>query len=561
MIHSSMSSTGQLKVADLFCGAGGLSEGFREAGFDVVFGLDKDADSMATYGKNHPRARTLQGSIGDYTPSELAEIIGPVDVIIGGPSCQGFSTAGRRSGWVRSQDERNRLWEHMLGLVEESQPSAFLMENVPGLVMWKEGQFGHKILKAFEGLGYKVAMQILLAADYGVPQRRRRLFIVGIKDGKQFEFPEPTHMGGWRRDTLALWEEKRKKAGLLPHISVWDAIGDLSPLTGVTAKRAYSLPSSKASPLARLLRAGVRHTSSHEMRDLDPSHARLLAHVPQGGTWREIPAYLLPDRYRGMRRTDSTNLFGRLDPALPAYTINTQFNNVTTGCYAHPYEDRAISVREGARIQTFPDSYEFVGSLSSQCRQIGNAVPPLLARQLASAIARQIGFSEELTAKDPLPVRPNGRIPAPTSSPVLDREQSGMYVSVRPSTALARELREGGEEVTFHNMLALPGGRAADLFIPSRKVAVFVNECFWHGCPEHARKTKSSTVWWAEKIARNQSNELSARRHLEELEWSVHVVWEHEDPASAARRLRRAFLADSGQRGGKLHCSGELLFN
>ncbi|MFD8739863.1 DNA (cytosine-5-)-methyltransferase [Streptomyces sp. NPDC059618] len=561
MIHSSMSSVGQLKVADLFCGAGGLSEGFREAGFDIVFGLDKDADSMATYAKNHPDARTLQGSISDYSPSELAEIIGPVDVIIGGPSCQGFSTAGRRSGWVRSQDERNRLWEHMLGLVEETKPSAFLMENVPGLVMWKEGQFGHKILKAFKRLGYKVEMQILLAADYGVPQRRRRLFIVGIRDGKQFQFPEPTHMGGWRRDTLALWEEKRKKAGLLPHISVWDAIGDLSPLAGGTHEKTYSLPAGKASPLARLLRSGMRRTSSHEVRELDASHARLLSYVPQGGTWREIPAYLLPDRYRGMRRTDSTNLFGRLDPALPAYTINTQFYNVTTGCYAHPYEDRALSIREGARIQTFPDSYEFAGSLSSQCRQIGNAVPPLLARQLAYAIACHLGASESMTANEALPVKPHGGVPAPVTSSVVDREQSGAYVSVRSSAALARELRMYGEEVVAHNLLELPGGRLEDLFLPARKVAVLVNECFWHGCPEHARRTKSSTVWWAEKISKNRKDEISARARLEELGWSVHVVWEHEEPANAARRLRRMLAGDVQSEDNDQSHSGELLFS
>ncbi|MFF7609238.1 DNA (cytosine-5-)-methyltransferase [Streptomyces parvulus] len=547
-------------MADLFCGAGGLSEGFREAGFDVVFALDKDADSMATYAKNHPNARTLEGSIADYSPAELAEMIGPVDVIVGGPSCQGFSTAGRRSGWVKSQDERNRLWEHMLGLVREAKPHAFLMENVPGLVMWKEGQFGHKILKAFERLGYKVSMQILLAADYGVPQRRRRLFIVGVRDGKEFQFPAPTHMGGWRRDTLALWEQKRKQAGLIPHISVWDAIGDLSPLTECPPGKTYSLSPGKASPIARMLRSRVRRTSSHEVRELDPSHARLLSYVPQGGTWRDIPAYLLPDRYRGMRRTDSTNLFGRLDPALPAYTINTQFYNVTTGCYAHPFEDRALSIREGARIQTFPDSYEFVGSLSSQCRQIGNAVPPLLARQLASAIScHLVGPQPSAAVNDLLPVKPSGQVPVPPSSPVLDRQRSGLYVSLRSPAALARELRARGEEVATEDLLSLTGGRVADLYLPSRKTAVFVNECFWHGCPEHARKTKSSTVWWAEKIAQNRQNEVVARARLEELGWSVQVVWEHEEPSVAAHRLRHKFGLASDQAEGDKVEVGELL--
>jgi site-specific DNA-cytosine methylase len=272
------------------------------------------------------------------------------------------------------------------------------MENVPGMMYFRSGAFGDTVFGRFAGLGYAVGKEILLAADWGVPQRRRRLFIVGVLGHQPFIFPEPTHMGGWRRDTLHIWEERRARLGLLQHLTVWDAIGDLPDLRDTLGpKRTYRIPAYEAQSIARVLRKGSKTLRDHEVQALRPDTLELIRHVPPGGTRRDVPPHLLPDRYRGMRRTDGTNLLGRLDPALPAYTITTQFNNVTTGCFTHPYEERSLSVREGARLQTFPDKYRFIGSLTSRCRQIGNAVPPLLAAVLANSIAVQIAGAQAAT--------------------------------------------------------------------------------------------------------------------------------------------------------------------
>ena len=195
----------KLAVADLFCGAGGLSAGFQAAGFESVFALDKDADSCLTYERNFGFAPE-HASITAFDPSDLAGKLTDVDVIVGGPSCQTFSTQGRRFTWADPNDERTKLWRNMLALVDEVRPRAFLLENVPGLshkglAYEKDGRAQGEIVTHFANLGYTLRAAILLAADYGVPQLRRRLFVVGVEEGVEFEFPSPTHLGGWRRDT------------------------------------------------------------------------------------------------------------------------------------------------------------------------------------------------------------------------------------------------------------------------------------------------------------------------------------------------------------------------
>ncbi|QLJ04938.1 DNA (cytosine-5-)-methyltransferase [Streptomyces sp. NEAU-sy36] len=530
-----------LTAIDLFCGAGGLTQGFKSVGFDVKFALDLDQDSCATYKLNHPEVEVECASITDFTPEEIAwRAGGQVDVVIGGPSCQGFSTAGRRTRWVDEADERNALWKHMLAVVSHLRPRAFLMENVPGMVYWRDGQFGKVILEEFEKLGYSVSKDILLAADYGVPQRRRRLFIVGILGDGEFQFPQPTHMGGWRRDTLHLWEKKRKEKGLLKHLTVWDAIGDLPPIEDGSGlvEQAYGA-GRRSTPLSKTLRNGARVLRDHEVQPLSDEYKKLLSHVPIGGTWRDIPPYLLPDRYRGMRRTDSTNLLGRLDPKLPSYTITTQFSNVTTGCNTHPYEERPLSVREGARLQTFPDTYRFVGNLTSKCRQIGNAVPVQLAAVLASAIAssvdRQVAVAHH---QAPSPVKPARVLPLPRSAAEDEAARSqrrgagdGAEVELRANLR-TRGLAHAAD---IKPLAGMP--RVAHIAFDAARVAVFVNGCFWYGCPEHARATKSNTKWWADNIAENKRHDEESTALLVAAGWQVLHVWEHEDPTTAADRI------------------------
>lgn len=544
----SRTTVGPLRAIDLFCGAGGLTQGFRAAGYEVPFALDWDADSCATYRLNHPDTRVEHASITDFAPAEIAEMAGGrVDVVLGGPSCQSFSTAGRRSGWVKDGDARNHLWEHMLAVVAHLRPKAFLMENVPGMLYFRSGAFGDNILQQFGQLGYAVTKDILLAADWGVPQRRRRLFIVGMLDGTTFTFPKPTHLGGWRRDTLHLWEERRKSEGLLKHLTVWDAIGDLPPLgRELGPKKKYRVPSTEVHSIARDLRRGSRTLRDHEVPPMSSDTLELISRVPAGGTWRDIPPHLLPDRYRGMRRTDSTNLLGRLDAALPAYTITTQFNNVTTGCFTHPFEERSLSVREGARLQTFPDVYRFVGSLNSRCRQIGNAVPPLLASVLAHSVAVQI-LGPDAEATYPRPTPPT-RGPATFAPPPVDdltkarmRRQGRKDTAAERAVQAALKARSIDFEVGVRPDPAFR--RTGDIVIEEAKIVVLVNGCFWHGCPKHSRATKSHTKWWADKIKRNQERDAETIAHWHEQGWDVVVFWEHEDPDDVVRHIEQVLQA------------------
>lgn len=530
-----------LRAIDLFCGAGGLSEGFRAAGYEIGFALDNDEDSCATYLKNHPDTHVECASITDFAPSEIKKLAGGnVDVVLGGPSCQSFSTAGRRTQWVGNNDPRNDLWEHMFKVVRYLKPKAFIMENVPGMVYFKSGAFGDMILKRFEAEGYSVRREILLAADWGVPQRRRRLFIVGIRGDEPFAFPEPTHLGGWRRDSLELWETKRQEKGLLQHLTIWDAIGDLPALgdhRGPIGK--YAMKADEASSIARRLRFNSRALRDHDVPFMSSETRTLIRHVPPGGTWRDIPPHLLPNRYRGMRRTDSTNLLGRLDPSLPAYTITTQFNNVTTGCFTHPVEDRALSVREGARIQTFPDTYEFVGSLNSRCRQIGNAVPPLLAHVLAHAIAAQIA-GEEGGQAHPAPEPPIRGTwtnhPATEDEVARARRKREARQDTLATRLVQAELTKHG--IPFRVSAEEDGApRNGDILLQGHEIVVMVNSCFWNGCETHSSTTKSRTKWWADKIADNQKRDRNTVAFWKRKGWDFSIYWEHEKPADVVRHV------------------------
>lgn len=534
-----------LRAIDLFCGAGGLSEGFRAAGFDVTFALDRDCDAVATYRANHPDTVVHRGSITDLSPARVGELAGGrVDVIVGGPSCQGFSTANKTRS--EADDERNELWTHMMAVVQELEPRAFVLENVPGMVQFRDGGLGAEVVAGFESLGYVVEHRILLAADYGVPQRRRRLFMVGVREGLDFEFPEPTHHGAWRRDRIDAAEQVRTENGLLPHVSCWEAIADLPALCdNATVRYRRVAPS----PYASHLRGESRQVTGHDAPSLGEAHAALISQVPQGGTWRDVPAHLLPTRFLNMRRTDSTNLLGRLEPKLPSYTMTTQFINVTTGCNTHPFEDRSLSIREGARLQSFPDTYEFHGTMTSRARQIGNAVPPLLAHAIGWKLAEALleGRAPD-PAYEPPVIEPAASVPsapidpgtgrprrAPRPGDTSTRTLLAMALAARGITVEPEVLKSVEDDETSNDRASTH--RGADLLLPESRIAVLVNGCFLHGCDEHASTTRSSTFWWAARIKADRAKYDQAVERLTVAGWTVLTVWEHEDPTSAAERI------------------------
>lgn len=516
-----------LAFADLFCGAGGLTQGFVDAGWSPLYALDKNADSCDTYELNHPKTHVERASISDIDAASVRTATGrkKIDVIVGGPSCQGYSTASRRSDkWFQADDDRNDLWGHMLALVDELRPRAFVMENVPGLVQWQRNELGRRILAGYREIGYMVTAQTMLAANYGVPQLRRRVILVGLLGDVEFRFPEPTHLGAWRRDTVEQWERERRRLGLLQHVTAGEALADL-PVVAAD-QRTWAAPPRGA--YASRMRKGAKVLTDHEVANVAEEHLALLRHVKPGGNWRDIPGHLLPDRFRNMRRTDSTGLFGRVDPDRPSYTITTQFHNPTTGTFAHPSQERVLSVREGARLQSFPDRYRFTGPLWSRYRQVGNAVPPLLATVLADCLAEQIdGRRRPNRVVIPLPRRRQGR---ELGVPGLRDDVS--------HAALRKLLHAAGLRFRIG---AAPGvgdlERVPSLLLPKFKLAIYCDGCFMYGCPEHSRGTKSSTKWWAEEIATAQARTAAAEGQLQGAGWTVVRVWEHEPPEEAAARI------------------------
>lgn len=338
------------KVVSLFSGGGGLDLGFKDAGYDIVWANDINKDAVNSYKKN------LGNEITCADLYELDETQIPrCDVVIGGPPCQSFSLAGNR----HSDDQRGRLVWRYIDIIQELQPKAFLFENVTGLLSAKNND-GEKILplllRAFSDIGYSVSYQVINAADYGVPQLRKRIIIVGLRGFmSHFEFPETTH-------------NEDGSNGKKKYVSVKEAIGDLP-----TPSEACGVP-------------------EHLWPTMSELDKYICAHVKPGGNYMDIPDEVNSVRIKRLKREGGhTTCYGRMDPDKPSYTVNTYFNRPNVGCNIHYEQDRLITLREAMRLQTFPDSYEFVSN-SKQGKNliIGNAVPPLLAKVLANHLKRFI---------------------------------------------------------------------------------------------------------------------------------------------------------------------------
>lgn len=387
------------KVLDLFSGAGGIAEGFRSAGFEIVGGIDSWAPAVETFSKNFPEAVGIEADLRKVTAADVrAKISAKIDVIVGGPSCQGFSTSGglSRSTGRDSDDPRNKLFLNYVDLVENLEPSWIVFENVPGLLLYDQGRVALEIVAAFREIGYSLLPVILLAADYGVPQLRRRLFFIGNKTGSEVSFPEPTHGNAalWADYALPFAHLSRlghgKSHDVAQHVSFSDACSDLPLLDEGESLDGVPYRTRAMTAYQRLMRKGSKTVGQHIAADL-PALDRLAAQTLEPGqNWRDIPIEKLPDRFKKIRRYDATTILRRLRPDAPSYTITTKFNEATTGAFIHPHQPRTLSLREAARLQSFPDRFVFSGSTSQVRHQIGNAVPPLLAHAIAEAIYPQV---------------------------------------------------------------------------------------------------------------------------------------------------------------------------
>lgn len=356
-------------VVDLFCGAGGLSEGFRQAGFHVLAGSDYDAAAGKTFVATHPEATFLGGRIQDLSVQDFLRATGlkkgELEVLVGGPPCQGYSVYNHGRG---VDDPRAGLFREYLRIVKGLMPKWLVMENVSGLTSIADGGIIREIEDGMDALGYRVKWKILKAEQFGVPQERRRIVFIANRIKAPIRYPKPTH-----------------GPGLKPYVTIWDAIGDLGEIENGDLQGTDQYATGPMNDYQRELRAGANRVPNHSASRLSSVNLARMKHIPPGGSWRDIPFDLLPEGMKRAKRSDHTKRYGRPRKTDLSGTILTKCD-VHWGAYIHPEKDRAFSVREAARLQSFPDTFEFLGSRTEQYVQVGNAVPPLLGRAIAMAL-------------------------------------------------------------------------------------------------------------------------------------------------------------------------------
>lgn len=385
-----------LRAVSLFCGAGGFCAGVQMAGYGITCAVETDPDAVRTHEANFPGVSLFAGDIANFlnrkpisTAAEQAASEEPIELVFGGPPCQGFSQIGPRN----PADPRNQLYRQFVRVVKRLQPSAFIMENVPNMLSMDGGRFRNKILLAFKRAGFaRAAVLDLVASDYGVPQERRRIFVVGVRDSIALEGRPETLC----QQYLATYRTSKS-------VSVWQAISDLpvgvstddGPLAYPTAPKGR--PSSYQA-LMRLDRDGALLSAeakraqlgeqlalyNHHTKGMEGRRQKIVSMIGPGMTGACLPREV----WKGVR----SHKWRRLNPDKPSYTILAQMSRDLSE-WIHPYENRWITVREAARLQSFHDGFIFCGSEYQQLKQVGNAVPPLLGYAVASAVRHLLAFS------------------------------------------------------------------------------------------------------------------------------------------------------------------------
>jgi len=353
------SGEGAPTLIDLFSGAGGFSVGFERAGFKTALGLDIHRAAAETFTRNFPEAGFILGDARRVSVELVLEAVAGArpDAITAGVPCQGFSLNNRKR---RADDQRNYLFLEVIRFAEALRAKVLVIENVPGMIHARKGgadlTFAHEVAFAIEELGYEVSFAKLNAADYGVPQTRERIFFVGVEKGLRFKWPNPLFGPAS--------PEKR------PYVTVWEAIGDLPPLKPGESENEYTTEAHSA--YARLMRAGAFRLFDHRAPFHDEGTLKRIANARPGE-----PLY---ETFKQRVRLDPN----RPSPTVVAGGIRPQF------FFAHPFQNRGLTVREQARLQSFPDAFIFEGGMVQGRVLTGNAVPPLLAEALAEAVRRAI---------------------------------------------------------------------------------------------------------------------------------------------------------------------------
>ena len=348
-----------MNVIDLFSGCGGLSLGFQEAGFHVLLGVDNDKAALKTFAQNHTDSVAEILDLSSASSMERIAVIAadrPVDVIVAGPPCQGFSLTGPRN----FDDPRNKLYLSVVSAVRRFKPKAFVIENVTGMASLYGGEVKDEIVRRLQSLGYNVNWKILLAADYGVPQLRRRLFFVGVqKKYGEFTFPKPI-------------------SSPANYVTCEQAIGDLPSRQKELGWETDSYSSEPVSDYAKMMRGSQNVLHNHVATNHTDHVKSVIALVPPGGNYKDLPPGVGDSRKFHVAWT-------RYHGQKPSNTIDTGHRN-----HFHYKYNRVPTIREFARLQSFPDDFVFYGTKTEQNRQVGNAVPPLLGKAIALQLAALI---------------------------------------------------------------------------------------------------------------------------------------------------------------------------
>jgi DNA (cytosine-5)-methyltransferase 1 len=387
-----------LTSIDLFCGAGGISEGFRAVGFECLYANDSNKAAIQTFKANHPKTWSDSHSIENVDAAAVRRKLklrkGELTVLVGGPPCQGFSinAPGRFL-----EDPRNALFKHYMRFLDEFRPRVFLFENVPGMLSLGDGQVFREIMGEFQKHGYHVSAKILFAAHYGVPQQRWRLIILGSRTAPAPAHPSPSHFAIGKANfrggrTMIFRLSPDKKSHLIRATTVRDAIGDLPKLKMGEGDEIVEYKRKAVSQFGRMMRNGDCCTYNHVAAMLSPQNRERLRYIKPGGSWRDIPFTLLPKGMQRARTSDHTKRYGRLRSNGLAVTIMTKCDP-HWGSVFLPDQDRVLTVREAARLQSFPDCYRFLGSRVCQYEQVGNAVPVFMARAIADSLAKHVSMN------------------------------------------------------------------------------------------------------------------------------------------------------------------------
>lgn len=349
--------TTSLWAVDIFSGAGGLSIGAEMAGIKIKFAVEKDPYAAETFEFNHPKAKVIRKDICEVNPKEHVEAE-DIFVVFGGPPCQGFSTSNTKT---RNRNNKNNyLFEEFLRFVKELKPRWFVFENVEGITSYENGKTIKTIKDLFEEIGYLTVERVLCASDYGVPQDRNRFIMVGNRVGVNFEFPE---------------KYKFK-------VTVGEALSDLPSLSNGDQfdELHYTKPVDDCSDYVKIMRAESDFARQNFVSRNQSYVLERYKHIGPGQNWKAIPDHLM-ENYANKNNCHS-GIYKRLHPDKPSVVISNYRKNMLI----HPFQDRGLSVREAARLQSFPDNFIFKGAISHIQQQIGNAVPPLLAKAIFDRI-------------------------------------------------------------------------------------------------------------------------------------------------------------------------------